>query len=366
MTRAFSIYLDVVRFAAACLVYLYHSNQRWLIEEKLPFSSYGHSAVVVFFVLSGYVIAYVADTKERNWVSYSASRIARVFSVVVPAIVLCLAWDWIGRAQALGNYDYPYDQFLVRIAASLLMLNEIWGVSITSFSNVPYWSITFEFWYYLLFALVTFVPGRKGWWLATVVLVLLGPKIALLAPLWCAGVVLYRWRALQSMSMAMGWALFVVSTVAIVWAHGSGLLDGMTEWLKNAVGTGLHTQMTFAKFFVGDYLLGILVFINFVGMRSAAPSLEPWVLRLEAPIRWMAGYTFTLYLLHQPLFLFWGSVLKGDPKTPWAWWAVTALSALSIVAVGYLTENKRGHLKLWVQRALAWLAAKHPAGVVNA
>ncbi len=40
------------------------------------------------------------------------------------------------------------------------MLNEVWFISITSFSNVPYWSICYEMWYYVGFALIVFLPGR--------------------------------------------------------------------------------------------------------------------------------------------------------------------------------------------------------------
>ena len=36
MNRTFSLYLDVVRFAASCLVVLYHTNQRWVIEAIVP------------------------------------------------------------------------------------------------------------------------------------------------------------------------------------------------------------------------------------------------------------------------------------------------------------------------------------------
>lgn len=42
MNKGFSIYLDLVRFLAACLVYIYHSNQRLLVEEILPASNFGH------------------------------------------------------------------------------------------------------------------------------------------------------------------------------------------------------------------------------------------------------------------------------------------------------------------------------------
>ena len=50
----------------------------------------------------------------------------------------------------------------MRGAASLLLLNEVWFVSITSFSNVPYWSICYEMWYYVAFGLVMFLPRRIG------------------------------------------------------------------------------------------------------------------------------------------------------------------------------------------------------------
>ena len=162
MNRAFSIYLDLVRFLAACLVYLYHSNQRLLSTEILPVSNYGHSSVIVFFVLSGFVIAYITDTKEREWVSYTASRISRVYSVAVPALILTLVLDSIGRYLYPAIYDYPFDNFILRSISSLLLLNEVWFVSITSFSNVPYWSICYETWYYVAFALLTFLPRRMG------------------------------------------------------------------------------------------------------------------------------------------------------------------------------------------------------------
>ena len=126
MNKGFSVYLDLVRFIAACLVYFYHSNQRLLVEEILPASNFGHSSVIVFFVLSGFVIAYVTDTKENTWTSYCASRLSRVYSVAVPAIVLTLTLDTVGRKLLPELYaGYPYDQFLTRLLGSLLFANPL-------------------------------------------------------------------------------------------------------------------------------------------------------------------------------------------------------------------------------------------------
>ena len=361
MSPAFSLYLDLVRFAAACLVYLYHSNQRWLVSELLPASDYGHSSVVVFFVLSGYVIAFITGTKERDWRSYAASRFARIYSVALPAVVLTLALDAAGRALAPAVYGYPWGQFPTRVVASLAMLNEVWFVSITSFSNVPYWSICYESWYYALFGVVCFAPRRWAWPLAAVLLLLLGPKIALLAPVWALGVVLYRWRALERLPMAAAWGLVAGSVLGIVAFHRFGVSALLSGGLEALIGKAWHRELTFSKFFVGDYLLGGLVFCNFAGMKRVAGAFWPVLAPFERPIRWLAGFTLTLYLLHQPLFLFWGSVIRGDPAGPAFWWATTFATALSVVAIGTLTETRRGALRRAVLQRLA--ASPSPARV---
>lgn len=352
MNRSFSVYLDLVRFTAACLVYLYHSNQRLLTTEILPASNYGHSSVIVFFVLSGFVIAYITDTKENNWISYSASRISRVYSVALPAVILTIALDAIGRNIYPALYDYPFDNFVVRAASSLLLLNEVWFVSITSFSNVPYWSICYESWYYVAFALVTFCSKRIGYPILAILILILGPKILLLAPIWIAGMVLYRWKALKSVSKSVAWMMVVGSTLGILVFHYAGVSEMLVERLKTAIGPEWHKQLTFSKFFIADYLLGCLVFINFAGVKAVADSFALLLLRIERPVRLIAGYTFTLYLLHQPLFLFWAAVIRGDPDGYLYWWMTTAMVALSVAVVGYVTENKRYLLKRWLEKAL--------------
>jgi peptidoglycan/LPS O-acetylase OafA/YrhL len=353
MNRAFSVYLDVVRFVAAFLVYVYHSNQRFLSTELLPASHYGHSAVIVFFVLSGFVIAYVSATRESSLDAYAASRISRVFSVTVPAILLTLGLDALGRLASPEVYaGYPFDQFLIRSLSSLFLLNELWFVSITSFSNVPFWSICFEWWYYVCFALVAFFP-RRGWLGAGLVGLVAGPKFLLLAPLWAAGVLLYRWQGPRRWPLGLSWLVALGSVLGIVLFHAYGVSELCGNWLKGIIGAEAHRQLTFAKFFIGDYLLGVLVFFNFASMNNVLTAHGAALCRIEKPVRFVAGYTFTLYLLHQPLFLFWGAVLKGDPSGYGFWWSVTGLMLLSVGVVGLLTENRRQGLKRQVARVLA-------------
>jgi len=352
MPRSFSTYLDLVRFLAACMVYLWHSNQRWIVEAILPASSYGHSSVVVFFVLSGFVIAFVTDTKERDWQTYAASRLSRVYSVALPALILTILLDAAGRQLYLPAYDYPFDSFAVRNAASLLMANEIWFVSITAFSNVPYWSICYESWYYVGFGVVTFLPRAGAWLVVSALALLLGPKIVLLAPIWAMGVLLYRSRRLAEVSEPMGWFLMVGSTLGIVLFHVLGVDLTVGNWLKAQIGVAWFDELTFSKTFISDYLLGLLVMLHFAGARSVAPRLSGILQAIERPVKTMAACTFTLYLLHQPLFLFWGAVLRGDPKGYGNWLAITCLVGLSVALVAVLTEKRRHLLTRWIRQQL--------------
>lgn len=343
MPKSLSIYLDLVRLAAAVLVYLQHSNL--ISDHKVFLGGYGHSAVVVFFVLSGYVIAFVTDTKERDWASYSASRLARVYSVVLPAIVLTLVADAIGRAHDPALYKYPWDQFVVRTLASLGMLTEVWFVAITPFSNVPYWSISYESWFYILFGVATFAPGHWRWLLPALMLLALGPKIAVMFPMWLAGVALYRWRALQLRSEAAGWLLVVLSWVGIVGLHQTDFFHWTYNLTRDLLGEKLFVQMNFSKFFVGDYVLTACIVANFIGMRALAPRLDRLLAPLERPVAAVASVTFTLYLTHQPLLLCWSTVL-GTQRDSWLhWWTVTGLVALSVALIAQLTEKRRGPLR---------------------
>jgi peptidoglycan/LPS O-acetylase OafA/YrhL len=53
-----SFYLDTLRILAAMVVFLGHFSQGWLGGGWFwQTQAHGHTAVIVFFVLSGYVIA---------------------------------------------------------------------------------------------------------------------------------------------------------------------------------------------------------------------------------------------------------------------------------------------------------------------
>ncbi len=361
MSREFSLYLDAVRFLAALMVVLYHANLRWLSTAIVPLSGHGHAAVMVFFVLSGYVISYIHARRENTPAEYWASRLSRFYSLALPVVLLCPLVDMAGAALNPAIYEgaTTHGLALLRILTSLAWLNEVWGVSIMSFSNVPYWSLCYEMWYYILFALCVFTGGRRRVMLLAGAALLLGPKILLLAPVWALGVVLHRWAPLQRVSPRAGAVLFVGSCIAFGLFQHYHLTELGSEWMRRLVGEHLHRQLTFSKFVLTDYPLALIIAANFVGFRAIAPVAGRVLLPFERPIRHLSAYTFSLYLMHQPLLQFYGALIDGDPAGPWYFLAVLAATLATIWLAGSVTELRRHALRAWLlARLQAWHAAR--------
>ena len=89
----FSVYLDLLRFGAAMMVLLFHMRNLKIGPDKLLnlIPAKGHDFVVLFFVLSGYVISATVDRKNQSLRDYALDRMARVYSVAIPALIFSFA-----------------------------------------------------------------------------------------------------------------------------------------------------------------------------------------------------------------------------------------------------------------------------------
>lgn len=94
MTKQKSIYFDLLRGVAAILVMLGHFADTRFSGGKLYFLDYFlHDAVIIFFVLSGYIIAYIADQRDNSSIDYIINRLSRLYSVILPALLLTFILD---------------------------------------------------------------------------------------------------------------------------------------------------------------------------------------------------------------------------------------------------------------------------------
>ena len=355
LSRSFSLYLDLLRLFAALAVMVSHTlGFTFGGYQPLPISV-GHNAVVIFFLLSGYVIAYVVDRKENHPREFWVSRLARIYSVALPAIFLTPLVDSIGLAldpgfyaSGLTTHDYP----AVRILASLGFLNEVWLLSIMPFSNSPYWSLCYEMSYYLLFSIYCFTAGRKRWlWLGLAALVI-GPKVLLLGPIWVLGVVVYRMRSWYAISTTTGWTLWLVSLATIGAFQYWDVSKIVSHWTGAQLGPRLYTLLHFSQHFLADYVLAILIAMNFVGFRRIADQFSSGFAASAAAIRLTSSFTFSIYLFHLPIVIVCLILFKGMGPGIGYFLATMGATLAVVLPLGLITERQKDRLKFWLTRRL--------------
>lgn len=339
--RRESIYLDLVRSLAAFFVVLDHAPTLFDLPS-VP--RWGHQAVVIFFVLSGYVICHTADTRDTTPRAFVVARLARLWSVLVPAMVLTIACDIIGRTVGHNPaaYEFAPDNLpLVRVLAALSFLSESW-VSIQPLSNGVIWSLCAEFWYYMLFAAWVFLPpGRVR--VATVIIssLLAGHKALLLLPIWLMGVALQRSRGLRHLNSTMNVALCAGGLLFVGWVLAVHAYDPAIKVMERLVSPWIFTQLAQARVFWFDWVLGLAVALHLLGARTVINQLP--LEFIAAPVRWCAGVSFAAYLFHMPLLHLWASFLPPDRG-----WLAIALTLGTIATLGHAVERSKG----WWRRQL--------------
>jgi len=99
LNRETSLYLDAWRLLAALIVFIGHvSGQRFTGGFLWQFGACMNEAVALFFVLSGFVIGYATARREGTAQTYAVSRLARIYSVALPALVVTFVVDTVGRS----------------------------------------------------------------------------------------------------------------------------------------------------------------------------------------------------------------------------------------------------------------------------
>jgi peptidoglycan/LPS O-acetylase OafA/YrhL len=316
---------------------------------------YGRTAVLVFFVLSGFVIAWVTETRERTLEEYALSRVARLYSVIVPAFILTAVLDHIAMAIDPGLYGpEPLPPMLrgsvnvfLGYVLSLGFLAQSWTLDMPPGSDLPFGSLDYEAWYYILFGLAIFLQGRRRIVALAAAALLVGPKILLFLPLWLMGVLAWRWRAALPRQLAAPLGLGALAAFIGLEALGGEQLFQ-------------HPQAPLLPwgFSAYDYIVSALVALFIVGLANA-PLPMPGA-AVQRVIRLLAGTTFGLYLLHFPLLLFFGTVIPGPANRPMRQMLVFGLTLGVALAVSHVIEQQKGGLKRALRSGLEMVRSKRP------
>ena len=317
MTRGFSLYLDALRFGAAFVVLLSHfgyprfTEGRWLWVREL---NLGSDAVVLFFVLSGLVIAFSAQTKDATLGHFAFNRLTRILSVALPALVLGFVLDRIGAAQFPAIYAGPFYEAMPlgeQLLRGLTFSNEWAGLEARLGSNGPYWSLSYEVAYYILFAIAFYCKGVMRLGLLAIGALLAGVNILLLMPSWLLGV--WVWNRMQNRALPAGvvaWLMICLPPACYVAALALGIPEVLRAITAELLAPMPPHTLRFSDEFFWNGFVGLGFALHLLGCAAVMPdTAEDAQARM---IRWLAGGSLSLYLMHYPLLQFLG---PGLPKS---------------------------------------------------
>jgi len=362
LPRPLSLYLDCCRLLAALLVVASHYGPYGAITRSANgwVPNLGREAVIVFFVLSGFVIAYTTEQKRPSLRDYAIARATRIYSVALPVLLLAFgaAAVLVWCEQVPARHLYETAKPWLYLPLHLLFMGELWTVSEPPPLLGPYWSLGYEVWYYVLFGALFYLRGSQRVLVAGAILLFVGPKLWLLLPVWASGVWLYRWQqthALGRRTALLGWvATFVL--LALFKLSGSDVFLRMfarAHWPFPAV------PLRSADRFLADYLVCVLVLANFWCARYAGFF---GLLRCERAIRGLSSYTFTLYLVHALVMSLWLILYRHDPANALDVAGMTVLIVVVTWMVGQLTEHRKHWFRVGFERLAGWV---RPVGVVS-
>jgi peptidoglycan/LPS O-acetylase OafA/YrhL len=317
----------------------------WLLKyTPLHLAWAGHQAVVLFFILSGFVLALPFYSRP---VPYLGFAVRRVFRICIPywAAVLfaVVAAEVIGHGEipALsswfnGSWQVPLT-FQV-VLAHLLLVGSFPGDAL----DPVLWSLVYEMRISLVFPFLMAFLIKYGWRgalpaaAAMVVVGFLAQRASVrlghpndfgdslrYVPMFMAGALLcgararvVAWFGGRSVWLRLGCLLLAI--VAYTFPFWSAPLPG-------------SPSLRFELFLVKDYVtaLGASAFIVFAFASAAASRMLT-----SAPVRWLGRISYSLYLLHAIVLLAMFHLLFG--RIPlWALWAATLAAAILLAAVSY-------------------------------
>jgi peptidoglycan/LPS O-acetylase OafA/YrhL len=328
LAKRTSVHLDLIRGVSALAVLLYHVRGLFFVDYPFlttksllsiglyAISGYGHQAVMIFFVLSGYFIGTsVMESVGKvqwSWRTYLVSRITRLQLVLFPALVLGAVWDRIGmripQAAPLyfgGLYKFYVPSVALRSTVPVFLGNFFFLQSIVSpvfGSNGPLWSLSYEFWYYIVFpalilATATWVGIRLRILYACLALFLLwfiGLQLSFYFLIWLVGALvgrLPRPTRFKSAFPVLTWSAGLIFVDALAWSRTHRLSpDLLTDYI--------------VAFYFALWLYTLLL-----GSREDASPVYAYGAKK------LAGFSYTLYLTHFPALL----LLRGllNPRGNW-------------------------------------------------
>jgi peptidoglycan/LPS O-acetylase OafA/YrhL len=256
------------------------------------FTGFAHQAVVVFFLISGWLVGGSLMNrfgKPQALAHYAIDRFTRLWTVLVPTLLLTLGVGLLIGAAATGpmNFDPANEYSAASFAGNLFGLQT---VTVPDFGgNYPLWSLAHETWYYIQFPLLLLVIAgggvlRRAAAAAALVLLLstLRDMISLYFIIWLLGAAFSRIR-IDCGNIVRG-LLLVLSLALFVYYRLRGNNDDLVPGS-----------------FVQDIICSIPFLFLLASLQQQADPSRPAYVRANRVAVFFSEFSFSLYVLHIPV-----------------------------------------------------------------
>jgi peptidoglycan/LPS O-acetylase OafA/YrhL len=354
--------LDAIRWISAFMVVVGHARGMLMPDpdsvsmgpaQKVFYllTGFPNEAVIVFFLLSGYLVGGGAIAKVRRGsfdvASYALARFSRIYLVLVPALLLTLILDVIGigffNSSGIYSDSKTFHELTQGSFEDRLTVGNFFGnllnlqqVEMPVFgSNSPLWSLAYEWWSYVFFGVACWViqTRRRSAMLVAAVLVALAvfvfaPKFGIYFGIWLAGA-----GAAAPPKPNRG-----------AWAAPAFLALGAVV-LVSRVARDTSTEVLF------DIAIGAVGAV-FLWLKPTSSLLKSHVHET------LAGFSYSLYLIHYPLVVLAAGLVdsvwdinhatSGMGSTFIATCIVVALIVATSWAFAQATERHTNKFRSWL------------------
>jgi peptidoglycan/LPS O-acetylase OafA/YrhL len=301
----------------------------------------GREAVLLFFVLSGYVLAQGFLRGPQPYLPFVTRRACRLLlPCILVALPVALLVALIEPVPSPGWSDWAAGHWMEAVtprlvAAHALLIEEPYGL------NSPLWSLHYEWRISLLFPLLILLAAA-------------GPAPAMAASLVLAGLAVAEMRLLKSdwLSTLSFLPLFMFG---VLLAREGARLPARIAALAPRARLGLwvlcylllhYRWLAPAPGTVVDLIngAGAALLIALVLASARAQALLAW-----PPLAWLGKVSFSLYLVHVPVIL--AALHLMPPDQPL--WAVMAGAVLVSLGLAWVLFHLAERPSIWLGRALS-------------
>jgi peptidoglycan/LPS O-acetylase OafA/YrhL len=320
--------VDVLRFLLACYLVVFHTlviypEARTTVLADL--FKFGGGATAIFFILSGFILSHVSVEKKAETRKISVSKFfIKRFSNIYPIHIITLALS----VALMAINSHPFDTELSNLDSAPPIVHTMSGMEVVVNAilqvlllqawnpfylsvNIPSWSLSTLFFFYLLFpALAPRLLSMRRKWTMLVVLwaASLVPALIVVAGgwyrVWVIGALhtnpLIRLPEFLAGIVAYGiFAANAESITRVIVRYQRLILVALTAFFAGAAFLFASGSRSWEVLLHNGALLPVQVAVIFAGacvLRTASPRVTAWTRRL-------GNASLSIFALQYPLFI---------------------------------------------------------------